>query len=91
MSFADDLLKGELILQTVTPGVAAAVGFFNPALGLLLTEYGPIAESWVIKETSILINLNTNMTKEQMIAALEKSKSANWNVQPLETPGDVKG
>jgi hypothetical protein len=86
MSFMDELVKGEMIVKEVTPAIAAAVGLFNPAFGALLAEFGPVAESWVIKETSILMNINTSMTKEQLIDALEKSKSATWDVKPLETP-----
>ena len=88
MSFADELLKGEVLLQDVTPAIAAIIGFFNPAIGAVVMQYGPVAESFLIKETSVLINFKSGMTKDEMIAALEKSKSATWNIQPLETPAE---
>jgi hypothetical protein len=61
------------------------VSVYNPAAGAALALLAPVVSNFILTETQIILNLRTDMSKEDMIKALEASKSGTWNIKPLET------
>lgn len=61
---------------------APIVAVYNPAAGALLATLaptlGPVVSGFVLTETQIIVNLNKDMTRDEMIKALQESKSINW-------------
>lgn len=50
----------------------------NPATLQLIIAMLPVAERLVIEGGKIVATLRADLTADEMIAALEASKSANW-------------
>lgn len=74
---------------TVTSQLAQAaapiVSIYNPAAGAALSILAPVVSSFILTETQMILNLKKDMSYEEVISALEKSKSINWGIKPLET------
>jgi hypothetical protein len=77
---------GTEVLSGVAQVAAPLVGLYNPAAGLALGALAPVAEKFIVTETGVLILWKTDMTKEEMVAALNASKSAFWPVPPSIDP-----
>lgn len=69
---------------------APVVAIYNPAVGAALATLAPVVENFILTETQVLMNLKADMTKDDMVKALQASKSANWNIKPLEIPGGTE-
>lgn len=77
--------NGVTVASSLAAAAAPLVSVYNPAAGAALTILAPVVSEFVINQTQILITLNTDMTDEELKAALLKVKSANWGISALET------
>jgi hypothetical protein len=69
---------GTEVLSTAAQVAAPIVSVFNPAAGAAMAVLAPVAEKFIVTETGVLILWKTDMTKDEMIAALNASKSELW-------------
>jgi hypothetical protein len=85
MSTEEVLAQGVTILGTAAQAAAPIVGIYNPAAGAALGLLAPLAEKFILTELGTMVIWKTDMTKEQMIEALNASKSAMWpEVPPIQ-------
>jgi len=81
-----NIATGVTITSEMAQAAAPIVSLYNPGAGALLATLapmlGPIVSSFVLTETGVFVNLKSSMTKDDMIKALEASKSAGWGVMP---------
>lgn len=80
------LVNGITLTSQLAQAAAPIVSIYNPAAGAALATLSPIVSSFILTETQIILNLKKDMTKEEVIKALEESKSSNWGITALETP-----
>ena len=79
-----EAIKTSVTIAGELAAVAAPiVSIYNPAAGAALATLAPVITSFALTRSQILLNLNTEMTQEEVIEALKKSKSANWNLTSL--------
>lgn len=79
------LENGITVTSQLAQAAAPIVSIYNPAAGAALSILAPVVSSFILTETQMILNLKQEMTKEEVIKALEVSKSANWGIKPLET------
>ena len=84
-SIEKSIENGVMVTSDMATIAAPIVAIYNPAAGAALAALAPIVKSFVVNEKQILLNLNSDMTDDQVTAALLSSKSANWKVKPLDT------
>lgn len=70
------------IAAETAEGLAPIVGIFNPAIGTAIALLTPVAATFLIKADQLVITFKQDMTREQMVEALNASKSANWPTPP---------
>ena len=80
---AEAIKTGVTITGELAAVAAPIVSIYNPAAGAALATLAPVITSFALTQSQILLNLNTEMTREEVIEALKKSKSANWNLTSL--------
>ena len=83
---AANITNGVTIASSLATLAGPIVSLYNPAAGAALTLLAPVVSNFVLTETQVIVNLRTDMSKEDMIKALQESKSASWDVKPLEVP-----
>lgn len=76
--FLEGVKTGATVLSQVAVAAAPIVGIYNPAAGAALGVLAPVAEKFVLTEAGAIIIWKQNMTKDEMIQALQASRSANW-------------
>lgn len=79
------LENGITVTSQLAQAAAPIVSLYNPAAGAALSILAPVVSSFILSETQMILNLKQEMTKEEVMKALEASKSANWGIKPLET------
>jgi len=84
-----NIQNGVAVASSLATVAAPIVAIYNPAAGAALSILAPVVSNFILSESQILITLNTEMTKEEMIKALQESKSINWGITPLEVPTPV--
>ena len=89
MSTANDIFVNTVtILGTATEIATPFLAVYNPAAAVLVQQYGPLVESFILSEDQIIVNWKKDATRDDMIKLLQASMSTNWNIKPLETPED---
>lgn len=83
---ATNIQNGVALAGDAAVIAAPIVSIYNPAVGAALGILAPVVENFILTETQMLMNLKQDMTKDDMIKALEASKSAHWGVEPLDVP-----
>jgi len=78
IDFMGGVKTGATVLSDAAQIAAPIVSMYNPAAGLALSALAPVAEKFIMTEAGAIIIWKTNMTKDEMIAALNASKSINW-------------
>lgn len=73
-----DLENGIEVAASAAETVAPIVGIFNPGMGEAIALLTPVAATFLVKGAELVVTFRQDMTPEQMIAALELSKSKNW-------------
>lgn len=81
----DGIKAGITITNEMATIAAPIVSVYNPAAGAALALLAPVVSNFILSETQVIVNLRTDMTKDEMIKALQGSKSETWDVKPLET------
>lgn len=76
---SEEIKNGVEIASEVAQSAAPIVSIYNPAAGAALSILAPIAEKFLINELGIIAIWKKDMTKEEMIKALEQSKSEFWH------------
>ena len=82
---ADDLKNGVTVLSAAAQSAAPIVSIYNPAAGAALSVLAPVVEKFIITEIGVVAIWKEDMTKDQMIKALQDSKSVNWG-----DPGSIE-
>jgi hypothetical protein len=76
------LANAVTIESSLAQAAAPIVGVYNPAAGALLATLaptlGPLISSFILTETQVIVNLNSGMSRADMIKALQASKSVSW-------------
>lgn len=86
---ATNIQNGVTLAGDAAVIAAPVVAIYNPAVGAALGILAPVVENFILTETQMLMNLKADMTKDDMVKALEASKSAHWNIKPLDVPAGV--
>lgn len=82
-SVITNIQNGVEMTGTAAQLASSVISLYNPILANAISMLAPIITSFVIKESQILINMNKDMSNEELIEALKKSKSDNWDIKPL--------
>jgi uncharacterized membrane protein len=78
----DDLKNGVTVTGETATAAAPLVALFNPAAGAALGLLAPLAEKLLVSELGAYATWKANMTKDDVIKALEASKSSLWPTPP---------
>ena len=74
--------SGVTVLATDAQIAAPIVSIFHPGAGAAMAILAPMAASFIVKSGQMIIDWRKDMTPEEMVAALNASKSANWPAPP---------
>ena len=84
-SIGAGLANAVTIEASLAQAAAPLVGVYNPAAGALLAmlapALGPLVSNFILSETQVIVNLNSGMSRDDMIKALQASKSVNWEAE----------
>lgn len=80
-----DFVQGVKIAAEDIQMFAPAISAFNPGIGAAVGLLTPVLSSVIIDGLQMIIEFRSDMTPEELEAALLASKSANW-----EDPGSIE-
>lgn len=70
--------RGVSIAASAAQVAAPIVAIYNPAAGAALATLAPVAERFIVNGNQMIIDLRTDMTPEELSAALTASRSGSW-------------
>ena len=83
---AQKVQNGVQVAAGLAQAVAPIVSIYNPAVGAALAAFAPVVSEFILTETQVIMNLQKDMTKDEMVAALQQMKGSLQALPPLETP-----
>jgi hypothetical protein len=78
MDALNKINQGVEIASELAQIAAPFVSIAFPAEGAAMAAIAPLVKSMVVKEGQIIANMNTSMSRDDLISVLEASKSVNW-------------
>lgn len=80
-----DIQTGVTVSASLAEAVAPIVAIYNPGAGAAMQLLAPVAEQFILRGVQLVVDFKKDMSTDDMIKALEASKSVNWG-----TPGSVE-
>jgi len=74
--------QGVLLTGQMAQLAAPVVSIYNPAAGAVLSQVAPLVTQLTVIGGKIILELNRDMSREDVIRALASSRSSTWGEMP---------